>query len=144
LRTVVYSNSWHYWAAPIIWALAILALSGNIGSLSNTLGIFKWVLSWLVILDSETIASVHFYSRKTLHVICYGFLTLLWFRALMASCPERLMTNRILALALCLIVALADEGHQSLVPSRTGSWADVRLDMIGGLLFLFLSSRYWK
>jgi VanZ family protein len=94
--------------------------------------------------DPESLAQVHFYIRKVLHVVCYGVLTVLWLRALMATYPERVWTNRILALVLCLMVALTDEGRQYLFPDRTASWWDVGLDTSGGLLFLFLSACYFK
>jgi VanZ family protein len=144
LKTAVYSIAWRYWAPPIIWGLTIVAFSGNIGSFTSTFSVFQWLLSWIVTVNPDTLNMVHFYFRKVLHVVCYGVLTVLWFRALMASCPDRLWTNRILALVLCLMVALADEGRQYFYPARTSSWWDIGLDMSGGLLFLFLAARYFK
>jgi VanZ family protein len=141
---VVNSGFWRYWAPPIIWTLATVALSGNLGSFSNTFGIFKWVISWIVTLDLKTLGPLHFYCRKVLHVMCYGILSVLWFRALMASFPERLGTNAILALGFSLLVALADEGRQYLVPGRTPSWWDIGLDLTGGILFLIMASCYWQ
>jgi VanZ family protein len=126
-----------------MWTLAIVVLSGNLGSPPRTLGIFKWVISWIVNLDLHTLESLHFYFRKALHVMCYGVLTVLWYRALMASCPERPGANKMLALAFTLIVAITDEGRQYLSPGRTASWWDVGLDMTGGVLFLTLIAWYW-
>jgi VanZ family protein len=121
-----------------------MALSGDLGSGPNTFSPFRWVLSWIVTLDPDSLNLAHFYFRKVLHVVCYGVLSVLWFRALMASYPERSGANVIMALVLCLAVALIDEGHQYLVNTRTASWWDIGLDMSGGLLFLLLSTRYFK
>jgi len=144
LKTVDSPLPWRSWAPPILWALTILSLSGNLGSFSSTFGIFKWVVSWIVTLDIPTLESLHLSFRKVLHVICYGVLAVLWFRALMASSPHRPGINRILALILCLMVALGDEGRQYLHPVRSASWGDVALDLSGGVLFLFVFSRYWE
>lgn len=115
-------------------------MAGNPGSVTNTFGIFKWAMSRLLTLDQPTLESLHFYFRKLLHVVCYGILTVLWFRALMASYPERPGANRLLALAFTLLVSITDEGRQYLSPGRTPSWWDVGLDLSGGLFFLSLST----
>ena len=121
-----------------------MVLSGDLGSGPNTFSPFRWVLSWIVTLDPDSLNLAHFYFRKVLHVVCYGVLSVLWLRALIASYPERLWINRMLALVLCLIVALMDEGHQYLADTRTASWWDIGLDMSGGILFLLLSTRCFK
>ena len=141
---MVNSSLWRSWAPPLIWTLFLLALSGNLGSLTNTAGPFKWVVSRLFTLDPDTLVLLHFYFRKTVHVIFYGILAVLWLRALMASYPEHFGINWMLALILCLTVALADEGRQYFVPGRTASWYDAGLDMSGGVLFLSLITCYWK
>jgi VanZ family protein len=117
-------------------------MAGNPGSVTNTFSIFKWVMSRLFTLDQPTLESLHFYFRRFLHVMCYGILTVLWFRALMASHPGRPGANRLLALAVTLLVATPDEGRQYLSPGRTPSWWDIGLDLSGGLLFLSLSTCY--
>jgi VanZ family protein len=121
-----------------------MALSGDLGAGQNTFSPFRWVLSLFVTLDPDSLNLAHFYFRKVLHVVCYGVLTILWFRALRASYPERFGASMILALLLCLAVALVDEGHQYLVDTRTASWRDVGLDLSGGVVFLLLSARYFK
>lgn len=117
LRTAAKSALWRYWAPTLVWTLASVVLSGKLGSLANTSAIFTWIMSWIVILDLDTLSRYHFYCRKALHAICYGVLTILWFRALTASYPESLWTNRILALALALLVSLTDEGRQYFCPA---------------------------
>ena len=115
MRTAAKSALWRYWAPTLVWTLAIVVLSGNPGSLANTSAIFTWIMSWIVILDLDTLSRYHFYCRQALHAICYGVLTILWFRALTASYPESLWTSRILALA--LLVSLTDEGRQYFLPA---------------------------
>jgi VanZ family protein len=144
LRIADSSILWRYWLPPLIWALAIMVVSGDLGSGKTTFSLLKWGLSLLVTLTPDRLNLAHFYFRKSLHVVCYGVLTFLWFRALMASCPGRFWTNVAMALALCLAVALVDEGHQYMVNTRTASWRDVGLDLSGGVIFLLLSASYFK
>ena len=143
LRTAGSSSFWRYWAPPVLWTLVILVVSGSLGSLNNTFDIFKWVVSWIATVKPDTLAPVHFYLRKALHFLYYGILTVLWWRALTASWPERPWTNSVLALVLCLLVASFDEGHQYFSSGRTASWWDVALDMSGGLILLVLSTRFF-
>jgi VanZ family protein len=135
---------WRYWAPPLIWALVVMSLSGDLGAAPNSFSLFNWALSWIITLPPETLSQLHFQIRKALHFICYGILAVLWLRALMASHPYRLRANIILALIFCLMVALIDEGHQLLLNSRTGSVWDVILDMTGAVAFTLLAFGYWK
>jgi VanZ family protein len=144
VRNLAYSRLWHYWSLPILWTLIIVVVSGNLGSPNHTFKIFNWVVSWIVTVNPKTLAPIHWYFRKALHFLYYGILTVLWFRALMATYPERVWTNRTLALSLCLMVAFLDEGHQYLAHGRSSSLGDIALDLSGGLIFLFLSARYFK
>ena len=121
-----------------------MVLSGDLGAGANTFSPFRWVLSLFVTLDPDGLNLAHFYFRKVMHVVFYGVLTVLWFRALMASYPEHWGVNIVLALGLCLMVALVDEGHQYVVDSRTSSWWDVGLDLSGGIILLLLTARYFK
>jgi VanZ family protein len=144
MRMRLNALAWRYWAPPVIWALAIMVLSGDLGASPNTFSLFKWVLSLLVTLPPKTVSLLHMYFRKSLHVICYGILSVLWFRALMASHPRRLWGNFFVALGLCLAVSLIDEGHQFLLTSRTGNLGDVVLDMSGAVTFTLLTVVFQK
>ncbi|MGQ9688247.1 MAG: VanZ family protein [Desulfobaccales bacterium] len=135
---------WRYWAPSVFWAIVIMVLSGDVGAVPNSHSIFKWVVSWIVTLPPQTLNQLHFKFRKAMHVICYGVLAILWFRALMASRPRRMGANLILALMLCLGVALIDEGHQHLLTSRTGSLGDVGLDMGGAVGFALVTAYCWR
>jgi VanZ family protein len=144
VRVAVHSLVWRYWVPPVGWALFLMVVSGDFGASPTTYGPLKWVLATFFNLAPKTIDFLHPWFRKSLHVICYGILAVLWFRSLMITFPERLRINLILALLLSLGVALVDEGHQFLLTSRTGTLRDVGLDMVGAVLFTLIAARCWK
>lgn len=107
----------------------MLALSGDLGSARNTQKLLHWLLPTLSPAQFELI---HFYLRKGVgHAGDYGLLYFLWFRAFRADLGYRGGRAFLWSLGLCLAVALLDEGHQSLLASRTGSLGDVGLDLAG-------------
>ena len=131
-----------YWLPPLLWAGAILVMSGEMGSSSHTLALLQWLLSSS--LSPGQIKAIHFYLRKTGHATAYGILFFLWFRALRGQ--RRLRPGRAawLTLGLCLLLAVTDEGHQFLLQSRTGSIWDVCLDLSGsGLTAVLLLVTGW-
>lgn len=140
---MVRPSPWRFWAPPVVWALLLMSASGDLGASPNTFQIFAWVLSTFTNLTPQTIHLLHPWFRKSMHVICYGILSVLWFRALLLTFPERRGANLILALLLTLGVSLLDEGRQYLLTSRTGTPWDVILDMTGAVLFTLTTARYW-
>jgi VanZ family protein len=79
---------------------------------------------------------IHHIIRKTGHFIGYGTLSLLFYRAwrLTGDILHRRtfrIENVLYALACTLVVASADEFHQTFLPGRTGRPQDVLLDMMG-------------
>jgi VanZ family protein len=121
-----------------------MVMSGDFGASPKTYHIFEWVLKTFTNLTPKTIGILHTRFRQSLHVICYGILSVLWFRALIKTFPKRLSASLILALIISLGVSLIDEGHQYLLTSRTGTLRDVGLDMTGAVLFTFLAALFWK
>ena len=71
--------------------------------------------------------------RKAAHFTEYGILFWLLVRGPMEQRPY-------LALMLCVVYALTDEGHQVFVPGRTASLYDVALDSTGALFSHFLTT----
>lgn len=71
--------------------------------------------------------------KKTAHVIEYGIFYWLVFRAL--SQKNKLISKKIfiLSLVLCLLYAISDEWHQTVVVGREGTLRDVGFDTIGML-----------
>lgn len=85
-------------------------------------------------IDEGLLQDVHFAARKGAHVAEYGLLGLLAFRAWRLSLPGPVGFAVALALLLVLLVAGVDELRQSRLATRTGSPADVLLDLAGGAL----------
>jgi VanZ family protein len=127
-------NFFSYWLPPVCWGGAILALSGDLGSSGNTLGLLNWLLSLLPAFSPDQLPMLNFYVRKAGHVLAYAALSCLWFRALRGGRSLRPRQAFFGALSLSLLVSLADEGHQSFLTSRTGCLADVALDFSAALL----------
>jgi VanZ family protein len=110
-----------------------MAFSGDLGSAARTRELIDWLLSWLPFLG-ESAAEGHGHLRKAGHVAAYAVLYLLWFRAFRQRLAAGLGGVFCWPLLLCLAIACADEGHQALTPSRSGSLVDVALDFSAAAL----------
>jgi VanZ family protein len=136
-------NFLYYWLPPVLWGLAIIWLSGDAGSGKNTLGLLKWLLSGFVALEPAQLTMINFYVRKSGHVLAYGFMYFLWFRAFRghADCgPWRACLG---SLGFCLLFSALDEGCQWFFPSREASLRDVILDMSGASLGALITGAVW-
>ncbi|WP_225435212.1 VanZ family protein [Bacillus aerolatus] len=118
-------------AVPIVWCFLIFAFTAAPSSSgSNTLTIFQQLFG----LDDEQAKVVNFLIRKATHVMVFGFLAVL--------CTFVFRKKRFfLAWLLTTVYAATDEFHQSFVPGRTASVADVLLDSVGAALALFVWRR---
>ncbi len=134
----------YYWLPPLVWCAAILALSGDWGSAKNTLGLVKWLLSWIPGLTLGQIYLIHGYLRKLGHLTAYGLLFFFWFRAFRGHFQPAPRWSPLWSLALCLAVACLDEGHQAFFQSRTGSPRDVVLDMTGAGISALIILAIWR
>lgn len=77
---------------------------------------------------------IEFLIRKSAHFLTFGFLSVVIYWLL----PKR--KGRLLGAALItLILACADEWHQSLTGGRTATIQDVYLDMTGAITFLLFA-----
>ena len=117
-----------YWLPALVFTSGILVFSGDLGSSANTKKVLEWLLSWLSLPGLEQMEEAQGYLRKTGHILAYASLYFLWFRALLWRFAPRRGPAILWALALCLLTALLDEGHQALFPSRTGCFSDIALD----------------
>jgi VanZ family protein len=126
------------WSPPLCWGLVILILSGDLGSSRNTLGLVSWLLSHFSDLLPEHIAALHGFLRIGGHMLAYGALFFLWFRAFEVYWPGRRWPLLALALLCSLMVGMLDEGHQSLVGSRRGSAYHIGWDLAGASLSAML------
>ncbi len=137
------------WIATILWLIVIAIESTALLSAHNTSRILYPLLHFLFGMNWERFDVWHFYIRKSGHVVGYGTLSILLFRAWRATLPAmsavkwtpRWATIAILGTAL---VASLDEWHQTFIPSRTGRWQDVVLDTCAGVAAQILVFLWWK
>ena len=108
------------WLPVILWAAIILSAANDQFSDRNTAG-------WLERTFGRIRPEINSMMRKSAHVAEYAILALLSWRA---------RRNWIAPLLICLAVAGADETLQSMTTSRTGTIADVGLDMCGAVAAL--------
>jgi VanZ family protein len=74
-------------------------------------------------------------SDKILHVVEYGILSLLCYRAFRWSAgPAVARQAVVLAIVTASVYGLTDEVHQAFVPLREASWQDWLADTIGAVL----------
>lgn len=135
------------WIAAILWLIVIAIESTAYLSAHYTSRILYPILHFLFGMDYPHFAVWHFYIRKSGHVVGYGILSGLLFRAWKTTLPSmRKWMFRWSGIAMLgtILVASLDEWHQSFIPSRTGRWQDVVIDTCGALaaqLLIFLWAR---
>jgi hypothetical protein len=128
------------WIPAIIWLIIIAIESSGLLASQNTSRILYPLLHFVFGVDRFHFAHWHFYIRKAGHVVGYGILSILLFRAWRATLPGAGNLNpkwtmrwaNIAVLGTALVASL-DEWHQSFIPSRTGAVHDVILDMCAGV-----------
>lgn len=87
---------------------------------------------------------LHLIIRKSGHFLGYGILSIAWFRAfwmtmrLAEPLRRRLTSAHAMAMVGTLLVASADEFHQTFLPNRTGTPWDVLVDCTGAALMQIL------
>ncbi|MGZ5492735.1 MAG: VanZ family protein [Thermoanaerobaculia bacterium] len=124
-----------FWTPALLWAAVLLIPSGGAGSAHFTGSALQFVLSHTFgELSDVTFAALHFIIRKTVHLVAYGILGALNFRAVRAGRTGWGLRWSVIATVLAVIVASLDEWHQTMVPSRTGMPADVLLDAVGATI----------
>jgi VanZ family protein len=127
---------------PAIFAVAMIAFESTATmSAANT---SRWLLPiWIHLFGPITPGRwdvVHHYIRKTGHFIGYGFVSLCFFYGWRFTLHSARVTMRALwarsaslAVACTILVASADEFHQTFLPGRTGTPRDVVLDTCGAI-----------
>ena len=117
---------------PLLWMGLIALGSSSLLSGGRTgrgmLALLGHLVPWAspVVLDAA-----HFGLRKVGHLVEFGVLAILWYRALAPS-PRALMA----ALVLTTAYGGVDELRQGLDPSRSPAVSDVAVDALGALLGL--------
>jgi len=77
-----------------------------------------------------------FLIKKTAHVIEYGILATLLFRALINSDVTK-SRSMFLSVLIAFLYGLTDEFHQSFTPGRGPKFTDVLIDTFGASLFIY-------
>ena len=127
------------WIAAILWLIVISIESSTYLSSHNTSKFLYPLLHFLFGIDHASFEPWHYLIRKAGHVLGYGLLSILLFRAWRETLPSsdqqpwRLRWASIAILG-TLLVASLDEWHQSYLASRTGRWQDVVLDTSAGVV----------
>jgi VanZ family protein len=123
----------------------ILWFSSDFGNVTHT---GYWLVPILGVLapwaTPSQLAALHGLARKVAHLSEYAILAVLWFRALVRGRGSSRRSAAWIAFAISLGWALLDEAHQSLVPSRTGSVADVAIDGCGAMAALVVARLGWR
>jgi VanZ family protein len=137
------------WIAAILWLIVIAIESTALLSATNTSRILYPLLHYLFGMGWERFEVWHFFIRKTGHVVGYGILSILAFRAWRETFPARgnppwTIRWASIAVLMTAFVASLDEWHQSFIPSRTGRWQDVVLDTCAGIAAQVLILLWWK
>jgi VanZ family protein len=121
----------------VVWLVFISYASSDSFNASNTSRIIGPLVLWLFPNTSpETMATIHFITRKIAHFTEYAILGFLAARAFRPY-PRWFLISAVLV----VVYALIDEYHQSFVPSRTASVLDSLIDMAGGITALILVRR---
>jgi VanZ family protein len=122
-----------YWLPPLLWAAVILSASTDAFSGANTGSVLERIVVWITghpVLPA-TLDTLNFVIRKCAHLTEYGILGALTFRALRGQQKSWSLRWAIGAVLFAACIASIDEIHQTFVPSRTGTWHDVVLDVAG-------------
>ena len=125
------------WGPPLVWMVVISAFSTDAFSAEETGDFLIPLLRWLFPGASPaTLDLIHGAARKAMHVIEFGILALLWYRALGWPGSGWQTGTALAAFLLAAGFAAVDETHQGFVSSRTGTLVDVAWDSAGAAVGL--------
>jgi len=113
-----------------LWSAILLLASGNAASSTVTGHFLEFLLPPL----APSFEPVHVLIRKTGHILAYGLLGALDFRAVRGPRRGWRLAWSVIAVVLVIVIASLDEYHQSFFPSRTGVPGDVVIDACGAAL----------
>jgi VanZ family protein len=125
------------WLPVLFWMSVIYWMSTDAFSADNTSRIIEPLLYFLFPgISRDAVVLVHGFIRKMSHVSEYFVLGLLLFRAFSegSSSKEWSLRWAVWAVAAASFYALTDEFHQSFVSTRTASFSDVGIDVMGSLM----------
>lgn len=139
-------NFIRYWFPVILWMCFVFWVSTEAFSSQNTFSLVETILGFLFPkLSSHEVRLIHAMIRKTGHIIEYFVLGLLLFRAFRGGSTASWKWRWSLFAVIGVVLwAVSDEWHQSFVPTRTASVADVGIDTAGGILAQFVSALWHR
>jgi VanZ family protein len=124
-------------------ALSVLMIAFESTASMSSDNTSRWLLPvWVRLfgpISAANWAEVHHLIRKTGHFIGYGIVAAAFFHGWRTSLKKdgnlRLLWRRaaLMAVYSTLVIACADEYHQSFLPNRTSSPYDVLLDLCGAI-----------
>ena len=134
-------NLTKFWIPAILWMGFIYWMSTDTFSSENTFSCVETLLRfWVPKISFQEMVSLNALIRKAAHVTEYFVFGLLLFRMFRGSSVSSWNWRwPILAVIAVALWAASDEFHQSFVPSRTASAADVAIDTAGGILAQFVA-----
>jgi VanZ family protein len=128
------SPALYAWLVVVGFACFVLWLGTPNFSASRS---YSWLIHVLRFFDPEvkydTVAWFHGLIRKSAHLVVYGLLGLLAFRASWYSFGNVLVRITATAIVVAVGVALIDEARQASYDTRTGSPFDVIIDGLGAI-----------
>ena len=122
------------WLALITWMIIIYHFSNTPNSGDETLGIIEKIIP--TVKSTNTLETINYIIRKLAHITEYFILAYLANSLIKEYTKKK--TN-FLTLIFCLIYAITDEFHQSLVIGRTATPKDVIIDQIGTSIYLIIN-----
>lgn len=125
-----------YWLPVLLCVGFIYWMSTGMFSAHNTYFFLEPIVRFFFpSISHRRLAMIHSLTRKAAHVTEYFAIGLLLFRAFRSgSIEKRSLRWAFYSAIVIVLLALSDEYHQSGVPTRTASFADVGIDTIGGIL----------
>jgi len=102
-----------FWLPPILWVLIIFLFSSR---------------------PTVVVSEIYwpdFFFKKTIHLIEYGTLFVLLYRAFKETLRGDLLRLASIAFFLTILYAASDEYHQTFILGRTGTLRDIIIDSFG-------------
>ena len=126
----------------VLWLAMIFFLSSQTGddTASLSLAITRWLMRFL---PSVSESGLHLWLRKLAHVGVYFVEGALLYHALRAWLRS-VGKGFFLTIAICALVAAADEAHKVLIPGRHCSWGEAALNVLGAFLGAGLLAAFGK
>ncbi|MEO8034693.1 MAG: VanZ family protein [Acidobacteriota bacterium] len=129
-------RSLRYWLPAVLWSCMILAASTDLFSAAQTGSLLDQAIRLVLghSLPAPLFALVHELGRKCGHISAYGIASALYYRAIRKGARGWSSGAAVIAIALAAALGSIDETHQSFIPSRSGTPADVAIDTLGAIL----------